>query len=71
MTAPIEILENELRLKVNNDKSHITSITEGVALLGFIIRRKYISINPSRKQLLYVTIVIIFSAGIFNFRTLV
>jgi RNA-directed DNA polymerase len=44
----IGILENELRLKVNKDKTHITSVAEGVAFLGFIIRRKYISINPKR-----------------------
>ena len=44
----MRILENELKLRVNKDKTHITSITEGVAFLGFIIRGKYIFIHPKR-----------------------
>lgn len=35
------ILEDELKLKVNMEKTHITSLAEGVAFLGFIIRGKY------------------------------
>jgi RNA-directed DNA polymerase len=42
------ILEEELKLKVNREKTHITNITKGVAFLGFIIRRKYVSIHPKR-----------------------
>lgn len=43
-----KILENELKLRVNKDKTHITSIMEGVAFLGFIIRKECISIHPKR-----------------------
>ncbi|TDT46035.1 group II intron maturase-specific domain-containing protein [Fonticella tunisiensis] len=43
-----KILEDELKLKVNKEKTHITSISKCVAFLGFIIRRKYISIHPKR-----------------------
>lgn len=42
------ILEGELKLKVNMEKTHITCLAEGVAFLGVIIRRKYISIHPKR-----------------------
>lgn len=42
------ILEQELKLTVNAKKTHITSIDEGIAYLGFVIKRKYISIQPKR-----------------------
>lgn len=42
------MLEKELKLTVNISKTHITSINEGVPYLGFIIRRKMISIHPKR-----------------------
>lgn len=42
------ILEQELKLTVNISKTHITSIDEGIAYLGFVIKRKYISIQPKR-----------------------
>jgi RNA-directed DNA polymerase len=42
------ILENELNLKVNKVKTHITNRYEGVAFLGFIIRNKSVSIHPKR-----------------------
>jgi RNA-directed DNA polymerase len=42
------ILEGELKLKVNMEKTHITCLAEGVAFLGFVIRQKYISIHPKR-----------------------
>ena len=42
------VLEDELKLRVNMDKTHITSLAEGVAFLGFIIRGKHISIHPKR-----------------------
>lgn len=42
------ILEQELKLTVNASKTHITSIVEGIPYLGFIIKRKYISIQPKR-----------------------
>jgi RNA-directed DNA polymerase len=43
-----EILENELKLVVNKEKTHLTSVNEGVAYLGFIIRTKYVSIHPKK-----------------------
>lgn len=42
------ILEKELKLKVNKEKTHITSLHEGVAYLGFVIYERYIDINPKR-----------------------
>lgn len=43
-----EILEEELKLTVNKDKTHITSVHEGVAYLGFVIYPEHISINPKK-----------------------
>jgi RNA-directed DNA polymerase len=43
-----EILENELKLVVNKEKTHLTSVNEGVAYLGFIIRTRYVSIHPKK-----------------------
>lgn len=43
-----KILEQELELTVNVKKTHITNIDKGIAYLGFIIKRKYISIQPKR-----------------------
>ncbi|CCO07550.1 group II intron reverse transcriptase/maturase [Desulforamulus hydrothermalis] len=43
-----EILEGELKLTVNREKTHITNVSKGVAYLGFIIRSKFISINPKK-----------------------
>jgi len=42
------ILQNELKLTVNSKKTHITNVYKGVPYLGFIIKRKYISIHPKR-----------------------
>ncbi|MCH4891430.1 group II intron reverse transcriptase/maturase, partial [Acidaminobacter sp. JC074] len=42
------ILEKDLKLKVNEKKTHITRLDDGVPFLGFIMRRKYLSIQPSR-----------------------
>lgn len=42
------ILENELKLKVNKVKTHITNRHEGVAFLEFIIKAKYVTIHPKR-----------------------
>lgn len=44
----VKVLEDELKLKVNKEKTHITSVNEGVAFLGFIIYRKYLTIHPKR-----------------------
>lgn len=43
-----KMLEQELKLTVNVKKTHITNIDKGIAYLGFIIKRKYISIQPKR-----------------------
>ena len=42
------ILEQELKLKVNTNKTHITDNDKGISYLGFIIKEKYISIHPKR-----------------------
>ena len=42
------ILEQELKLTVNGKKTHITDDNKGISYLGFIIKEKYISINPKR-----------------------
>ncbi len=43
-----KILEEELKLTVNQKKTKVTSVYEGVAFLGFIIGEKYLGINPKR-----------------------
>ena len=42
------ILEQELKLKVNTNKTHITDNDKGISYLVFIIKEKYISIHPKR-----------------------
>ena len=42
------ILEKELKLTVNPKKTHITDNNKGISYLGFIIKKKYISIHPKR-----------------------
>lgn len=48
MAKAVEILEKDLKLKVNREKTHITSVQQGVPYLGVIIREKWISIHPKR-----------------------
>lgn len=43
-----KILEEELKLKVNEKKTKITSVREGVEFLGFIIRSTSVGVNPKR-----------------------
>lgn len=43
-----EILEGELRLVVNKEKTHITSVHKGVPYLGFVIYPKYVTIQPKK-----------------------
>ena len=43
-----EILEVELKLTVNKDKTHITTVKQGVPYLGFIIREKVVSVHPDK-----------------------
>ena len=44
----IKVLEEVLKLKVNNEKTKLVNVREGVAFLGFIIREKTLSIHPKR-----------------------
>jgi RNA-directed DNA polymerase len=48
MSYATKILEEELKLKVNREKTKLTNVTEGVSFLGFIIRAKNLSVNPKR-----------------------
>lgn len=43
-----KILEEELKLKVNETKTKLTNVKEGVAFLGFVIYAKNLIINPKR-----------------------
>ncbi len=43
-----KVLEEELKLKVNQKKTKLTSVYEGVEFLGFVIRAKTLSVNPKR-----------------------
>lgn len=43
-----KILEEELNLKVNDEKTKLTSVHEGVEFLGFVIRSKTLGVNPKR-----------------------
>lgn len=43
-----KVLEEDLKLVVNQEKTHVTSLREGVAFLGFVIYPKYISVHPKR-----------------------
>lgn len=43
-----KVLEEELKLQVNVKKTHLTSLSEGVSFLGFVIRSKSIGIQPKR-----------------------
>lgn len=42
------ILENDLRLRVNREKTHQTSAWKGAPYLGFIIRERTVSIHPDK-----------------------
>ncbi len=43
-----KVLEQELKLKVNETKTRLTSVREGVTFLGFVIYAKYLVIDPKR-----------------------
>jgi len=43
-----KVLKEELKLKVNEEKTHLTNIGEGVAFLGFIIKGNYLHVQPKR-----------------------
>lgn len=42
------ILEEELKLTVNEEKTTLTKVSKGVAFLGFIILPKYVIVQPKR-----------------------
>lgn len=42
------ILEGKLKLVVNKEKTHITTVDQGVAYLGFVIWPKTVSIHPKK-----------------------
>ncbi|TEB05935.1 Group II intron-encoded protein LtrA [Pelotomaculum schinkii] len=48
MACAIEILEKDLKLKVNREKTCITSVHQGVAYLGVNIYEKWVAIHPKR-----------------------
>lgn len=43
-----KVLEEELKLRVNGEKTKLTSIHEGVGFLGFVIFSKTLGVNPKR-----------------------
>lgn len=43
-----KVLEEELKLKVNQEKTKLTSVDEGVEFLGFVILSKTLAVNPKR-----------------------
>ncbi|NLT48005.1 MAG: group II intron reverse transcriptase/maturase [Clostridiales bacterium] len=43
-----KVLEEELKLTVNREKTHLTSLQEGVSFLGFILRRNSTGIDTKR-----------------------
>lgn len=48
MAAAVKVLEKDLKLKVNREKTCITSVHQGVAYLGVIIGEKWVVIHPKR-----------------------
>lgn len=47
-TYATKVLEEELKLKVNEKKTHLTNNEKGVAFLGFIIRNDYLLVQDTR-----------------------
>ena len=45
-----KILEEEMKLTVNKEKTSPTSLKESVTFLGFILRRKSVGIDPKKIQ---------------------
>jgi len=43
-----KVLEEELKLKVNQEKTKLTNVDEGVEFLGFVIRSETLGVNPKR-----------------------
>ena len=47
-TFATKILEEELKLKVNEEKTTLTSAYEGVGFLGFVIGTRWVTVHPKR-----------------------
>jgi len=45
-----KLLEDELKLKVNEEKTTLTSAFEGVSFLGFVIGTEWVIVHPKRIQ---------------------
>jgi len=48
LSIAVKILEDDLKLVVNRKKTHLTNVGDGIPYLGFIIRRKVVSIKPGK-----------------------
>ncbi|MCR4441687.1 MAG: group II intron maturase-specific domain-containing protein [Peptococcaceae bacterium] len=48
MAYAIKVLEKDLKLKVNREKTCITSVYQGVAFLGVNIYEKWVTVHPKR-----------------------
>lgn len=48
MAYATKILEEDLKLKVNREKTKLTSLYEGVSFLGFVIYSKNVVVHPKR-----------------------
>src|SRR5690554_3015011 len=44
----VKVLEEDLKLTVNRQKTHITDVYRGVSFLGFVIYSQHVSIHPKR-----------------------
>jgi len=47
-TYATKVLEKELKLKVNDMKTKLTSVDEGVSFLGFVIYKRALTVNSKR-----------------------
>lgn len=46
-----KILEEDLKLKINEEKTHLCHISEGVKYLGFVIYQRYVAIQKGKVEL--------------------
>lgn len=50
LNTAVRILESNLKLVVNKEKTHLTRVSKGVSFLGFVIYPEFVSIHPQRIQ---------------------
>jgi RNA-directed DNA polymerase len=43
-----KVLEEEMKLKVNKEKTTVTCVNSGVSYLGFVIYPKWVAVDPNR-----------------------